>query len=257
MKRRRFIGAAGTLAAGAAMPQSAPKNSIIELRYIRMRTGPQVERTNRFLSKYAIPAMQRAGIAKFGIFNALIAESSPFVLAVSSYPSLEAFARMQGAVLRDKEMREGWPEWNQMSELSFIRIENSLLFGFNTMPDIEMPPAEPNRPPRIFELRTYQSNNFEAARRKIKMFDDGEIAIFRRLGMKPVFFGETIVGQDIPNLTYMLAFDDLAHRERAWRAFGEDAEWKKLRATPGLSDAEIVSNISSAILRPAPFSPIR
>jgi hypothetical protein len=30
-----------------------------------------------------------------------------------------------------------------------------------------------------------------------------------------------------------------------------------LRAQPGLSDAEIVSNISNAILRPLPFSPIR
>jgi hypothetical protein len=89
------------------------------------------------------------------------------------------------------------------------------------------------------------------------MFDNGEIGIFRRLGMRPVFFGQTIVGRDMPNLTYMLAFDDLAHRERAWRAFGADPEWQKLRATPGLSDAEIVSNISSAILRPLPFSPIR
>jgi hypothetical protein len=55
----------------------------------------------------------------------------------------------------------------------------------------------------------------------------------------------------------MLAFDDLSHREQAWKAFAGDPEWQKLRATPGLSDAEIVSNISSAILRPLPFSPIR
>jgi hypothetical protein len=257
MNRRSFAGlTAGALAAGPALPQAAPRNAIIEMRYIRMRTGPQVQRTMDFLSKFAVPAMKRAGIARFGVFNALIAESSPFVLVVSSYPSLADFLKMQGAVLGDKEMQKGWDEWNNMSELSFMRVENSLLYAFNTMPDIEIPAAEPKRTPRIFELRTYQSNNFVAGRRKIKMFDEGEIGIFRRLGMTPVFFGETIVGQDIPNLTYMLAFDDLAHRERAWGAFGGDPEWKKLRATPGWSDAEIVSNISSAILRPAPFSPI-
>jgi hypothetical protein len=55
----------------------------------------------------------------------------------------------------------------------------------------------------------------------------------------------------------MLSFDDLASRERLWRAFGSDPEWQKLRAQPGLSDAEIVSNISNAILRPLAFSPIR
>jgi hypothetical protein len=89
------------------------------------------------------------------------------------------------------------------------------------------------------------------------MFEDGEIAIFRRIGMSPVFFGQALVGQNLPHLTYMLAFDDLAARERLWRAFGSDPDWQKLRAQPGLSDAEIVSNISSSILRPLPFSLIR
>jgi hypothetical protein len=89
------------------------------------------------------------------------------------------------------------------------------------------------------------------------MFDDGEAAIFRRLGMQPVFFGQTIVGRNLPNLTYMLTFDDLAARDRLFAAFGADPEWKKLRAQPELADALIVSNISNTILRPLPFSAIR
>jgi hypothetical protein len=55
----------------------------------------------------------------------------------------------------------------------------------------------------------------------------------------------------------MLSFDDLAARERLWRAFSSDPEWQKLRATPGLSDAEIVSNINNTILRPLAFSMVR
>ena len=95
------------------------------------------------------------------------------------------------------------------------------------------------------------------SQRKIKMFNDGEMGIFRRLGMTPVFFGQGMVGRNLPSLTYMLGFDDLASREKLWRAFGADAEWQKLRAQPGLSDAEIVSNISNQILRSLAFSPIR
>ena len=87
--------------------------------------------------------------------------------------------------------------------------------------------------------------------------EEGEAAIFRRLGMLPVFFGRGMIGANLPSLTYMLAFDDLAARERLWRNFGSDPEWQKLRSTPGLTDPEIVSNISNAILRPLPFSPIR
>jgi hypothetical protein len=55
----------------------------------------------------------------------------------------------------------------------------------------------------------------------------------------------------------MVAYDDLPAREKAWRTFGGDPEWKKLRAMPEYSDAEIVSNVSNSILRPLPFSPIR
>jgi hypothetical protein len=109
----------------------------------------------------------------------------------------------------------------------------------------------------VFELRVYESNNGLTLMRKVKMFEDGEIAIFRKVGMRPVFFGTTMAGRNQPSLRYMVGFDDLAHREKCWSAFGADPDWKKLRATPGLSDAEVVSNISSQILRPLAFSAIR
>jgi hypothetical protein len=126
------------------------------------------------------------------------------------------------------------------------------------MPEIEIPPVETGRAPRVFELRTYESNSPVTLKRKIGMFEEGgEIAIFRRVGLTPVFFGETIAGRRMPNLTYLLAYDSLAAREKNWAAFLADPEWQKLRAKPGLSDAEIVSNISNIMLRPLPFSPIR
>ena len=105
-------------------------------------------------------------------------------------------------------------------------------------------------------MRTYESPSEKAGRRKIKMFEDGEAGIFRRLGMSR-FFGQGIIGASLPSLTYMLSYEDLASRDRLWKAFGADPEWQKLRIQPGLSDAEIVSNISNQILRPLNFSEIR
>jgi hypothetical protein len=55
---------------------------------------------------------------------------------------------------------------------------------------------------------------------------------------------------------YMLTFPDLAAREKAWAAFRADPEWQKLKATPGYTDAEIMSNVSDLVLRPAPYSQI-
>ncbi len=156
----------------------------------------------------------------------------------------------------DSEFQKAQDEYNAQ-EPGYQRMESSLLRAFDTIPAVEVPTTEPGRPPRIFELRIYESQTVSSLRRKIKMFDEAETGIFRRCGMQPVFFGETIAGPLMPNLTYMLAFDNMAARDKGWQAFGADPDWKKLRARPELSDAELVSNISDSILRPLAFSDIR
>ena len=89
------------------------------------------------------------------------------------------------------------------------------------------------------------------------MFNHGEMQIFQRLGLRPVFFGETIVGPKQPNLNYMLSYDNMTAHDKLWADFSADSAWKKLRVTPGLTDPEIVTNISNVILRPLAFSAIR
>jgi hypothetical protein len=257
MNRRNFVvSAAGASLAGAAQPAAA-KNAVFELRYYRLRNGVQVQRTQQFLGKVFVPAARRAGVGPMGFFSSVIAPESPFVLCLLSYPSLAGMDAALAKLAADKEYASASEEYNAVGELNFMRMESSLLRAFDTVPQIEVPPTEGGRPARVFELRTYESNNPKTLKRKIKMFDDAEIAIFRRCGLLPVFFGETLIGRNLPNLTYMVAYDDMAARDKAWRAFGADPEWQKLRAQPELADALIVSNISNAILRPLAFSAIR
>jgi hypothetical protein len=255
MNRRNLITGAAALSVPA--PGAPAKNAIYELRYYRMRNGAQMMRTTDFLSKFYLPAAQRVGIGPVGFFNALIGEQSPFVLSLTSYPSMSSMETAMEKMASDKEFQKGVGEFDSPGELSYIRMENSVLRAFDSIPGIEVPASDGKRAPRIFELRTYESPNVRASKTKIKMFDDAEIKIFRRCGMLPVFFGETLIGRNLPNLTYMLAYDDLAMRDKVWKAFGADPEWQKLRSTPGLTDPEIVSNISNSILRPLAFSPIR
>jgi hypothetical protein len=256
MQRRQFMGAAASAGLAAVPAAAAQQNAFFELRYYHMRNGSQTQRTADFLSKHFLPAAERLGIGPLGFFSAVVAEGSPFILALTSYPSAAAFAGSMERMASDREFQHGFDEYNSATELSYTRMENSLLRAFDYMPSIAQPPAG-SRPSRIFELRTYESNNVKAAQRKIRMFNEGEAAIFERLGMAPVFFGETLVGRNLPNLTYMLSFESMAARDKLWGAFGSDAAWQKLRAQPGYADAEIVSNISNAILRPLDFSPIR
>ncbi len=212
------------------------KRQYYELRRYQLRNsvGPA-------LPGKAMPSAKPTGLdGPFGAFNPVIGEGGPFLTLLFTYSSFAEAERIDDKLGAYK---------------GFVRYDRTILRAFEAMPELKLPPKRDGN--HIFELRTYESNDLTTLAKKVDMFNKGEMQIFQRLGMNPVFFGEAIVGSSLPHLSYMLAYDDLAARDRVWKAFGSDPEWQKLRATPGLSDADIVSNISNTILRPTAFSDIR
>lgn len=261
MTRRKFVPAAAAAAAlGQSQDQAKKKPCVYELRIVHQRNTPenQRQRMTDLLRDATLPALQKYGAGPVGFFSSTIAPGGPFTVALISYSSLAAMEEIRAKMNADAKYAKQIEVFNTLPGLSYQRIDSTLLRGFPKTPEIEIPPGDPKRQARIFELRTYESNNSATLKRKIQMFEDGgEIAIFRKLGMQVVFFAETIVGQNMPSLTYMLGYDDLAARDAAWKAFGKDPDWIKLRGQAGLSDAEIVSNISNTFLSPLAFSQIR
>jgi hypothetical protein len=268
MRRREFL--ASSLAASAmtapetsagrtsepAADQSAPE--FYELRQYHLRRGPQVKLTDDFLREAALPAWKRLGIGPVGVFNTAIGSDTPTVYVLIPHLSLESVAATAARLQADPEyQRAGAAFLNAPStDPAFVRIENSLLLAFESVPRLQVPPGTAENRARIFELRTYESHSERANLKKVEMFNNGEIAIFRRTGLRPVFFGRTLIGSKLPNLTYMLTFDDMAAHDKNWAAFIADPEWKKLSTTPGYTDGEIVSNISNAFLTPTPYSQV-
>lgn len=258
MKRRSFV--AGAAGASMVTMQAQPKPvSLFEFRYYRLRntTDNQRGRLTDFLVKSALPAMQKAGAGPVGIFASNIAPDSPFVLMIASYAGFAGFEQARAKMMGDGDFMKAAEAFFNGPGLPYQRVESQLFQGFAGMPQIEVPAAEAGKAPRLFELRTYESNTPFTLRKKIGMFENGEIEIFRKYGLNPVLFSESVVGPRMPNLTYMLWHDNLSAREANWRAFAQSPEWKKLSATPGLSDGEVVSNISTVLLSPVNGSPIR
>ena len=235
------------------------RQCVYEVRTIHLRNtlDNQRSRLTDFLQHAAAPAFARAGIAPCAYFASMIAEETPFLITIASYPSLGAMEQQRAKLSADADYKKALTAYNAQPGLNYERIDSVLGRAFAAVPEMIVPGDTAGRPGRIFELRRYESNNATTLARKIRMFESGEIAIFQRLGMRPVFFAETIVGARMPNLVYMLSFDDLASREKLWKAFGADPEWQKMRSAPGDTDAEIVSNISVSLLQPLPFSAVR
>jgi hypothetical protein len=275
MDRREFItsslvlGASTGLVAGSAAASEAAGDAeqaggtaagermYYELRRYELRQGPMVDRMHEYLKTVSLPALNRAGVATVGAFTPAFGALSPSIYLFLPYGSIQAFAGTQAKLAADAEFQKAAGSHANLpaTDPAYLRVHSQLMAAANFMPTVEVPPAAQGNKPRIFELRTYESHSLKARRMKLEMFGPlGELAIFRRTGLRPVFFGDNVIGDRLPSFTYMLTFDDMAAREKNWAAFIGDPEWQALRAKPGYSDPEIVSNIISIILRPTAYS---
>jgi hypothetical protein len=261
MDRRQLLTglAASAALAGSTPPPSSVPNTYLELKTWRLHNSAeeQAARVADYLESGLAPALSAAGAKLAGAFSNVFGVDGPYYVSLTQYPSLAVMQEALAKIAADPAHDHALQKLGSGPGMPFVRVESSLLRSFDNFPEVAIPDAGQKRPPRIFEMRTYESQSFATLARKVKMFNQGEMQIFERLQMRPVFFGETIVGPKQPNLTYMLSYDDMTARDALWHSFVTDPEWKKLSSQPQLKDAEIVANISNVILRPLAFSLVR
>jgi hypothetical protein len=229
-----------------------------ELTRYALRHGPQQERLDRFLREVALPAWRRCGLPPVGVFESVLGEPVPTVYTLLRHTGPESVLAVRNRLANDGAFQAAAAFFHAppAGDPSFGRMESTLLTAFDGLPELAPPPGAGLGQPRLFELRRYESHSQAALQAKVAMFDRAEIAIFRRVGLTPVFFGECLVGAHQPNLTYLLVFRDVVERDERWAAFRQDPEWQRLVNTPGLTNPEIVCNVTSVLLRPAACSAI-
>ncbi len=259
MKRREFMQAAvaGSIAGAASSSVAAVASSgFISLEWYHSRRDLDVQRLQSFLGNSMVPAYSRAGVKPVGVFQPQVGPDSPSFLVVTAYPSLASLEACYAKLVADAGFVADEKAFDDKWELAYDRMECSLLRAFKTTPGIEVPKVEPGKS-NLFELRIYESRNLQSHFKKVAMFDDGEIDLFRRSGINPVFFGSTLFGPNMPNLVYMVSFPSAEARAQSWSAFGQSPEWKKMSTAPGMTDRELVSRISNQFMTPASFSEIK
>ncbi|NBO64341.1 MAG: NIPSNAP family containing protein [Acidobacteria bacterium] len=236
---------------------TADNNHYYELRTYDLRNDLQPARTADFFEKHLVPALKRAGAAPVGVFNVVSGMRTPTLILLIDYRSLAEAQLAIEKVATDRELTAATEALESSGFPPFVRYESALFRAFDAHPRPELPPTAAGRLPRLFELRTYESRTPTSLRRKIDMFNQEEIKIFRDCGFANVFFGEMVVGPRMPNLTYLVGYDDMVSREKAWDTFRANPDWQRIKGRKEWSDAEVVSNITAAFLRPASYSLIR
>ncbi len=242
-------------AAQARAMAASRVGSYYELRRYEIETEEQKAGFDKFASEAALPAWNRLAIAPVGVFYPDAGLSPIYVLL--PHMSFASFATLTPMLSEDQEFLEKGGDFLNAptSRPAYKSLEVQLMVAFEGMPVLERPIEAPER---VFQLRIYESPSVKTGQKKIEMFNTAEIAIFRKVGLHPVFFGETLAGTKMPNLTYMLVFTDMDESKANWKKFRDDPGWQKLRAIPEYADKAILrpKGITNLYLKPASYSQI-
>jgi hypothetical protein len=263
MERRRFL--TSTLAMGAAIVPEALQaqqagsatggQEYYVLRHYHLTSGPQRKLADAYFEGALVPALNRLGISPVGVFGLEIGPGSPSLYVLLPSTSLETLVTVDFRLAQDDEYNKAGADFlnTPAKDPAYVRVESSLMRAFEGT-KLAKPPSSPKT--RVFELRTYESPTDRDHVRKVEMFHHGEFDIFQKAGFWQIFYGDTLIGANQPNLTYMLGFADIGERAEKWNAFRSNAEWKKLSAEQRYAFESIVSNITNLILTPTGYSQI-
>ena len=107
----------------------------------------------------------------------------------------------------------------------------------------------------IYEMRVYRCvpGRLPAL---LQRFQNVTLKIWDKHGIKQAGFWTTLIGESNHELTYLLAWESLAEREKIWNGFMSDPEWISKRAETE-RNGPIVASISNSILQPTAFSGLK
>ena len=107
----------------------------------------------------------------------------------------------------------------------------------------------------IYEYRVYEAVPGRLADVQAR-FRNHTVKLFEKHGFKNIGYWTPNVGDYSDRLVYIVAFESVEQRERAWAEFRSDPEWQKVVAA---SEAKgpIVARITNTLLTPTDYSPLQ
>ncbi len=219
------------------MISMAQNRDFYQLKIYTVDTKSQEAATDQFLKEAYLPALKRQNIKSIGVFKSRPNEKDSLqkIYVLVPFASLAQFQNTEDALLKDSGFLTAGASYinAKFDNAPYRRIESILMRAFEDMPNMNTPAFDSPKADRVYELRSYESATEALYRNKVEMFNGGgELELFHQLGFNPVFFGEVISGNRMPNLMYLTTFKDRASRDAHWKAFGESAKWNELKVMP-------------------------
>ncbi|MBC8002690.1 MAG: NIPSNAP family protein [Opitutaceae bacterium] len=244
----------GIPSSSAFAAQDSGKSQYYELRVYTTRSEQQQKLISDYWQNAAVPAYNRLGIQSIGVFTELEDSPTNKVYVIIPFDSADMVASVPSRLAADTEYQKAGVDYLNApkSDPAYVRFQSSLLVAMDGMKKLQAPPSAAEKKPWIFELRTYESRSEASGINKVQMFNAGEIPLMQEVGLAPVFFAQTVVGAQMPNLVYMVSGENREEHKKHFGVFGSAPAWKKLSGDPQYKDN--VSRIVSVFLKRTPAS---
>lgn len=238
-----------------------PKKDIYQIKIYTLKNNEQVAAVDAFLKNAFLPAMHRAGILKIGVFKPITNDTAALkkIYVFIPFTSVDQWQNISGMLDKDVSYQSASKDFTDAAfdHSPFERVESILLEAFDMQPHFNIPSLKNSVSEKIYELRSYESPTEALHTKKVKMFNEGgETEIFKRLGFNAVFYARAISGSRMPNLMYMTSFENMAEHDEHWKAFSNDAEWKKISAMPEYESKISVSHSDKILMHATDYSDI-
>jgi hypothetical protein len=249
----------GSALAGFAAAQAARadeenrRTKFYTLEVFQLKQGSQAGRMHDWFGNFLLPRLAKIHPGPTIALDAVIAPHTPQIALIVGYSSLNEITDVL-AKMNEPEALSAWDKIERGAEPPFETQSVSILQAAPYSPELRI---DKDAKRRYFELRTYHSPTGSQLRALHNRFSSAETKIFHRSGISPLFYTSTMVGAQMPNLVYLIPFDSLAAREKAWNAFGADPEWVKTREESVQKFGQITDVIDVCIYRATAYSPIQ
>ncbi len=254
MNRRTFAGAlAGFAAARPLWPADSDKRTqFYTLDVFQLKQGTQAARMHDWFSNSVLPKMAKIHPGPKIVLEAVIAPHTPQLAFIAGFSSFDEIWTVLSK-LNEPDLSAAWSKIEHGPEPPYETETLSILQAAPYSTEIA---AQKHDKPRYFELRQYHSPSASQLQALHERFAGPETRVFHRSGIHPLFYSSTLIGPNLPNLTYLIPFDSLAAREQAWDKFGADPEWVKARKESIDKSGQIVAVSDISIYRATPYSPV-
>jgi hypothetical protein len=217
---------------------------IVNLETFCIAGTDQNARVQAYLTDTLLPRMEQIHKGPRLCLDAVVAPQTPQAALLAVFSSFDEMLDIRTRLASSPRIRQARAELESARVLEEVRSHVLVV----SQESLRFPADLKSLKNSILEVRSYDA----------PAWHDGPpprvIEVFRRAGIDAIANAATAAGEHMPRFTYVIPFESLPARERAWAALDSDPEWIAIQRAWAGKHASAVRVTGKSIYKLAPYS---